>query len=129
MGADGGLCPRFLPGRLDARGLERCEERNRDRADLSLHSRDGWCHANSNNFVVTNSGYQTVSHSESSLQSALYQVGYPISVVVHVGSSFQHYNGGIFSDPSCQYGQMNHAVLAVGYDKSSGSGYWIVKTS
>merc|ERR1711872_909280 len=41
-------------------------------------------------------------------------------------SSFQHYSGGIFSDPQCQYGQLNHGVLAVGYDHGSN---WIVKNS
>merc|ERR1712080_4584 len=53
-------------------------------------ARDGSCHANSNNFVAHNSGSKRVSHSESSLQSAL---------------------------------------ATVGYDKTSGSGYWIVKNS
>ena len=91
-------------------------------------ARDGSCKANSNNFIATNQGSQRVSHSESSLESALYTVDYPISVAIHVGSSFQHYHGGIYSDPNCQYGQLNHGVLAVGYDKS-GSGYWIVKNS
>jgi len=92
-------------------------------------AKDGHCHADSNNFVAHNSGSKRVSHSESGLQSALATVGYPISVAVHVGSSFQHYNGGVFSDPSCRHGQLNHAILAVGYDKSSGSGYYIVKNS
>merc|ERR1712098_974369 len=73
--------------------------------------------------VATNSGPQRVSHSESSLESAMAQVGYSISVAIHVGSSFQHYSGGIFSDPQCQYGQLNHGVLAVGYDHGSN---WIV---
>merc|ERR1712080_566043 len=91
-------------------------------------ARDGSCKANSNNFIATNQGSQRVSHNESSLESALYTVDYPISVAIHVGSSFQHYNGGVYSDPNCQYGQLNHGVLAVGYDKS-GSGYWMVKNS
>merc|ERR1712055_1222868 len=61
--------------------------------------RDGSCHYNSNNQVATCSGTQRVSHSESSLETALATVGHPVSVAVHVGSSFQHYNGGVFSDP------------------------------
>merc|ERR1711962_1858434 len=68
-------------------------------------------------------------NSESSLESAIYSVGYPISVAVHVGSSFQHYSHGVFSDPSCRYGQLNHAVLLVGYSKSGSRHYWIVKNS
>merc|ERR1719481_275461 len=60
---------------------------------------------------------------------AIYSVGYPISVAVHVGSSFQHYSHGVFSDPSCRYGQLNHAVLLVGYSKSVSQHYWIVKNS
>jgi len=95
-------------------------------ADYPYEARDGQCRAKSNSFVATNSGSQRVSHSESSLESAMAQVGYSISVAIHVGSSFQHYSGGIFSDPQCQYGQLNHGVLAVGYDHGSN---WIVKNS
>merc|ERR1711874_117987 len=91
--------------------------------------RDGSCRFDANQAVASCSGTQYVSHSESSLESSLVQIGYPISVVVHVGSSFQHYNGGVFSDPQCQYGAGNHAVLAVGYDKTSGTPHWIVKNS
>merc|ERR1711890_11128 len=29
----------------------------------------------------------------------------------------------------CKYGQLNHAILAVGYDKSGSDPYWIVKNS
>jgi len=68
-------------------------------------------------------------HSESQLESAIGQIGYPISIAVHVGSSFQHYSGGIFSDPGCASQQANHAILAVGYKKSEGTPYWIVKNS
>merc|ERR1712058_88351 len=95
-------------------------------ADYPYEARDGQCRAKSNSFVATNSGSQRVSHSESSLESAMAQVGCSISVAIHVGSSFQHYSGGIFSDPQCQYGQLNHGVLAVGYDHGSN---WIVKNS
>jgi len=89
-------------------------------------ARDGSCHANSNNFVASNSGSRKVSHSESALEEAVASTGYPVSVAVAVGSSFQHYSGGIFSDPSCQYNQLNHAVLCVGYQHGS---HFIVKNS
>jgi len=97
-------------------------------ATYPYEARDASCRANSNNFVATNSGDIRVGKSESALEDALVQTDYPISVVVAAHSSFQHYSGGVFSDPSCQYQQLNHAVLAVGYQKS-GTSYWIVKNS
>merc|ERR1712010_389076 len=93
-------------------------------------ARDGSCKFNPNMVVARAAGHRYVSHSESALESALYTVGHPISIAVHVGSSFQHYSHGIYSDPNCRYGQLNHAVLLVGYNKDSwGQGYWIVKNS
>jgi len=91
--------------------------------------RDQSCRFNPSKAVAHTAGHRRVSASESSLESAIYSVGYPISVAVHVGSSFQHYSHGVFSDPSCRYGQLNHAVLLVGYSKSGSQHYWIVKNS
>jgi len=87
------------------------------------------CHSDPDNPKAYISGSEKVKSSESALESALYSVGYPISVAVHVGSSFQHYMGGIFSDPECQYGPLNHAVALVGYDKSGSTPYWILRNS
>merc|ERR1711962_1257931 len=69
--------------------------------------RDQSCRFNPSKAVAHTAGHRRVSASESSLESAIYSVGYPISVAVHVGSSFQHYSHGVFSDPSCRYGQLN----------------------
>merc|ERR1711962_968581 len=91
--------------------------------------RDQSCRFNPSKAVAHTAGHRRVSASESSLESAIYSVGYPISVAVHVGSSFQHSSHGVFSDPSCRYGQLNHAVLLVGYGKSGSQHYWIVKNS
>merc|ERR1712041_20491 len=52
--------------------------------------RDQSCRFNPSKAVAHTAGHRRVSASESSLESAIYSVGYPISVAVHVGSSFQH---------------------------------------
>jgi len=94
------------------------------------YGQDMSCRYNAGQVVAYAAGWHRVSANEQSLENAVYQVGYPISIAVHVGSSFQHYSNGVFSDPSCQYGQLNHAVLLVGYNKDSwGQQYWIVKNS
>jgi len=74
-------------------------------------------------------GYEEVSPHESSIEAALAEIGYPISIGIHAGSSFQHYHSGVYDDSSCKYGSLNHAVLIVGYDKTGDEPYWIVKNS
>eukprot|EP00731_Ephydatia_muelleri_P025800 Em0017g883a len=56
---------------------------------------------------------------EASLEGAVATVG-PISL----------YKKGVYSEKGCSQTDLDHCVLAVGYDKSSGGqDYWIVKNS
>jgi cathepsin L len=91
--------------------------------------KDGHCQEDNSMFVAHCGGYEEVSPNESAMESALVEIGYPISIGVHAGSSFQHYHSGVYDDTSCKHGQLNHAILVVGYDKSGSEPYWIVKNS
>jgi len=98
--------------------------------DYPYHARDQQCVFDSSLSVASTTGWKNVAHNEADLEAALFQVGHPISIAVHVGASFQHYSSGIYSDRLCKWGRLNHAVLLVGYNKDTeGEHYWIVKNS
>jgi cathepsin L len=69
-------------------------------------------------------------HNETDLQVAIATVG-PISVAVDAShSSFQFYSSGIYDEPDCSDTQLNHAMLAVGYnDTTQYYEYYMVKNS
>jgi len=70
-------------------------------------------------------GYKTVSKSVDGLMSAVAQQ--PVSITVQAGGDMQHYRSGVLMG-YCS-GQINHAVLAVGYGTESSQDYWKVKNS
>lgn len=75
-------------------------------------------------------GYATVqSLNERALKIAIALVG-PISVAFYVVPSFQNYASGVYQDPTCSTGKLNHALLLVGYCTTpSGVDYYIAKNS
>jgi cathepsin L len=70
-------------------------------------------------------GYHNVPKTTSGLMSAV--MGQPVSVTVEVSGSFSSYSSGVLTG-YCS-GQINHAVLAVGYGSMNGKDYWRVKNS
>jgi len=79
--------------------------------------------------AVTISSYKDVTANSDSAMAAAITMG-PVSVAIEADQeAFQFYSGGVFSDPSCGT-QLDHGVLAVGYNTSSdGTNYFIVKNS
>jgi C1A family cysteine protease len=53
----------------------------------------------------------------------------PVSVAIEADSrSFQHYQSGVYNDPDCGT-NIDHAVVAVGFDTLDGQDYWTVRNS
>lgn len=79
-------------------------------------ARDGYCRSVSKALPAgVVQGYSTVSGSTSGLESALNSS--PVSVTVDADNSWQSYRSGVLSQ-GCT-GQVDHAVIAVGYDSNS----------
>ncbi|XP_063040102.1 cathepsin L.1 [Engraulis encrasicolus] len=93
-------------------------------------ARDGKCRFKPDSVAATCTGFVDVtSGSEAALQEAVATIG-PVSVAIDAGhSSFQLYESGVYDEPECSSEELDHGVLAVGYDSEDGKDYWLVKNS
>lgn len=88
------------------------------------------CLFDPSNVGATDTGYTDItSGSEEALTEAIASVG-PISVAIDASHpSFQLYHQGVYNEPACSSTNLDHGVLAVGYDSANGTDYYIVKNS
>lgn len=92
---------------------------------------DGECKFTKSDIGATVSGVKNITfQDEMELQQAVAEAG-PVSIAFQVASDFRFYKNGVYDSKVCKSGpaDVNHAVLAVGYDKLDGKDYWIVKNS
>jgi cathepsin L len=84
----------------------------------------GSCRSHTNKVLQTISGFVEVQSNEEALADAVGSIG-PISIGLNANTDWQFYGGGIFNHRSCNNIDLNHGVLAVGYDSQA----WIIKNS
>jgi len=91
-------------------------------------AQDGTCQYDSSSVVFTNGGYGNVTnYNEVDMETQI--LVQPLSVCVEADQSvFQLYTGGVITSASCGT-QLDHAILAVGYNDQETTPYWIVKNS
>jgi len=88
--------------------------------------RDGTCQkSRCTNAISTVKSWTDITN-EDDLATAVGNVG-PVSIAVDANLKWQLYTGGVMSASFCPKNSLDHGVLAVGYNKSSG--YWKVKNS
>lgn len=74
---------------------------------------------------ATITSYHDVTKTEVAMANHMYTHG-PIAIAVDA-TTWQSYTGGVMTD--CPSGQLDHGVLAVGYDNSASTPYWLIKNS
>ncbi|XP_013921030.1 PREDICTED: digestive cysteine proteinase 2-like [Thamnophis sirtalis] len=93
---------------------------------------NGYCHSNETHLVSKLSGYVNVtSGNTTALKAAIYKHG-PVSVSIDASHrTFSFYSNGVYYEPKCKNkrGELDHAVLAVGYGVLQGELYWLIKNS
>jgi cathepsin L len=94
--------------------------------DYPYTARDGQCKADKSKVASTIASHKELPPNENALGDAI-QNG-PVSVAIEADQSiFQFYKSGVL-DGNCGK-NLDHGVLAVGFNTDSSTGYWIVKNS
>jgi len=90
----------------------------------------GPCKATEQGYVMYVKNFtQTVSGNETELACAI-AFHEPTTICLDASqSSFQFYDGGVYSDPQCSTTSLDHCMIATGYASQAGTDYWIVENS
>merc|ERR1711962_466555 len=95
-------------------------------------AREWVCRFKKDKVVAKVSGHHNLPEKdEEALKQAVGTVG-PVSVAIDASCrGFRSYKRGVYSHKGCgaKSGDLNHAVLAVGYGQEGGEEYWLVKNS
>ncbi|KAK9872869.1 hypothetical protein WA026_019656 [Henosepilachna vigintioctopunctata] len=97
--------------------------------DYPYEEHNGVCRSDSSKVKAKVSGYETIPEGdEDALTQAVAEKG-PVSICIFASDNFDLYESGILIDPECPPGDLNHAILVVGYGRENGIDYYIGKNS
>ncbi|XP_019368053.1 PREDICTED: digestive cysteine proteinase 2-like [Gavialis gangeticus] len=98
----------------------------------AYRGQNGLCHYNQSELLAKMTGYVNITSGNiTAVKAAIYKHG-PVAISIDASHrSFSFYSNGVYYEPKCgnKPGQLDHAVLAVGYGVLQGELYWIVKNS
>jgi len=123
-GCEGGLMDQAFQYVVDAKGIE-------SEKAYPYTAEDDTCVYNVKLAVAHDTGFTDIpTGNETALVAAIAAIG-PISVGIDASQdSFQLYQSGVYNEPACSSTQLDHGVLAVGYNTDpTGGDYYIVKNS
>jgi len=126
-GCNGGLPSQAFQYLMWAGGQEK-------ETDYTYTARDGSCKFSAAKVLAKISNEVNITFGDESDKGLPAAVALtPTSICYQVASDFRNYKSGVYTSKICKNGQkdVNHAVLAVGYDTDSASGlpYYLVKNS
>jgi len=123
MGCDGGLMDSAFQYIKANKGID-------TEKSYPYEAEDGKCRFKAANVGATDTGFVDIkAQNETDLQNAIATIG-PISVAIDASQdSFQFYKSGVYNEPDCSSTELDHGVLAVGYDTDGSKPYYIVKNS
>jgi cathepsin L len=123
MGCDGGLMDSAFQYIKANKGID-------TEKSYPYEAEDGKCRFKAANVGATDTGFVDIkAKNETDLQNAIATIG-PISVAIDASQdSFQFYKSGVYNEPLCSSTELDHGVLAVGYDTDGSKDYYIVKNS
>ncbi|NWX79390.1 CYSP2 proteinase, partial [Alca torda] len=98
----------------------------------SYKGQNGLCHYNQSEMLAKITGYVNVTSGNiTAVKAAIYKHG-PVAVSIDAShKTFSFYSNGVYYEPKCgnKPGELDHAVLAVGYGVLQGETYWLIKNS
>ncbi|XP_041978401.1 cathepsin K-like [Aricia agestis] len=92
-------------------------------------SEDGTCNYDNVSEVTSIKGYAKIpSMSPTAMKATLYLYG-PVAGTINAMNDLKYYYSGVYNNPACNKGRLNHAITIVGYGDLDGTPYWIIKNS